>query len=110
MAAGISAIGRENRQSIVIIDMAQSAGHAGVGIGQQEAGGAVIEDSRRPSGNRMASGAGRSRGWGSRSDGVRDRPANRRGAHKGRLVAPVTIRRSQAVVVINMAEAQGRSE
>ena len=61
MALRISATGRRDGQRVIIIDVAQSASHTGVAIGQQESGRAVIKHARGPSGDRMARGAGRSR-------------------------------------------------
>ena len=52
MASGVPAIGRRDRQSVVVVDMARSAGHVGVPVGQQETRGAVIENRRGP-GNRV---------------------------------------------------------
>ena len=52
MASGVAAVVRRYRQSVVVVDMARSAGHVGVPVGQQEARGAVIEDRRGP-GNRV---------------------------------------------------------
>jgi len=53
MAAGVSAIGRGDRQSVVVIDVAQIAGHGGMRIGEREAGRTVIKNSRRPGGDRV---------------------------------------------------------
>ena len=36
MALRVSAIGRRDRQSVVVVDVARSAGHVGVPVGQQE--------------------------------------------------------------------------
>jgi len=47
-------VGR-NRQSVIVVDMARSAGHVGVPVGQQEARRAVIEDRRGPRNGVMAS-------------------------------------------------------
>jgi len=92
MALRVAAIGRRDRQGIVVVDVAQIAGHVGVPIGQQEPGRAVIKDSRSPSCNRVASRASRcGRGEPGR-DVIRHRSANARGAEKSRLVAAVTIR------------------
>jgi len=44
----IPALRRRNRQSVIVVDMARSAGHVGVPVGQQEARRAVIEDRRGP--------------------------------------------------------------
>ena len=50
MALRISAIVRRDGQRVIIIDVAQSASHAGVAIGQQESRRRVVEDRRRPTG------------------------------------------------------------
>ena len=55
MASGVAAVRRRNRQSVVVVDMARSAGHVGVPVGQQEARGAVIEDRRGPGNGVVAS-------------------------------------------------------
>ena len=55
MASGVAAVVRRYRQSVVVVDMARSAGHVGVPVGQQEAGGAVIEDRRGPGNGVVAS-------------------------------------------------------
>jgi hypothetical protein len=55
MASRVPALIRPHRQSIVIVDMARSAGHVGVPVGQQEARGAVIEGRRGPRNRVMAS-------------------------------------------------------
>ena len=52
MAARVPAIIRPHGQSVIVVDMARSAGHVGVPVGQQEARRAVIEDRRGP-GNRV---------------------------------------------------------
>ena len=48
MATGIAAIGGSDRQVVVIVDMARSARKVGVAVGQQKAGGAVIEFRSQP--------------------------------------------------------------
>ena len=108
MALRVSAIGRGDRQRIVVVDVAQIASHVGMPIRQQESCGAVVENSRRPGGDRVARRASRSRRRESRRDVVRHRPANRRGAHEGGLVATITIRRTEGVVVVDMAGGAGR--
>jgi hypothetical protein len=77
-------------------------------IGQRETGCTVIEDSRSPGGNRMARGTLRRRGWKSGRDVIRYRPAQRRRAQESRLVASITVRRTEGVVVIHMAGGAGR--
>ncbi len=76
-------------------------------IGQHEAGRAVIEDSRSPSGNRVARCAGRSRSREPCRDVVRYVPAKCSGALECRLVASITIRRTEGVVVVHMARNAG---
>ena len=54
MATRIATIGRCNGQIVVVIDVAQIAGHIGMPVGQREPGRAVIECSDRPAGCGMA--------------------------------------------------------
>jgi len=54
MAARVSAIGRGDRQIVIVIDMAKRAGDVGVAVGQQKSGGAVIEFRIQPVVKRMA--------------------------------------------------------
>jgi len=63
MAARVTAVSRRGRQSVVAADVAQTASHCRVGIGQRETGCAVIEDSRSPSRNRVARRTLRRRDW-----------------------------------------------
>ena len=109
MAARSSASGWGDIQRIVCADVAQTAGHAGVRVGQRESGGIVIKNPRRPGSDRMA---GRTRCCCRREASrhmVRNRSTNRRGAEEGRLMAAVTIRRVKRVIVIHMAgRARGR--
>jgi hypothetical protein len=51
MAAGIATIGRGNRQRIIIVNVAKSAGHRGMRVGQRKACCAVVKNSRRPGGD-----------------------------------------------------------
>jgi hypothetical protein len=60
MASGISAIGRGDRQIVVVIHMAKSAGHVRVAIGQQKTGRAVVELGVQPGVKSMATRAVRS--------------------------------------------------
>jgi hypothetical protein len=107
MAAGIPAIGGRNRQRIVVIEVAQIAGHIGVPVGQREPGRVMVKHSRGPGSNRVTSRARRSCDRESRSDVVGHRPANGRRALESRLVAAVTIRRVQSVVVADVAGRAG---
>jgi hypothetical protein len=54
MALRVAAIGRRNRQIVVVVDVAQIAGHVGMPAGQQETGRAVVKRCRRPTDRRMA--------------------------------------------------------
>ena len=108
MALRISAVGRLDGQRIVIVDVAQRASYAGVAIGQQESGRTVIENTRSPSRNWMARGAGRRR---RREPGryvVGNIAANGGRALKRRRMATVAIRRIQRVIVIDVAGGAGR--
>ena len=108
VAARVSAIGRRDRQSIVIANVAQGACHCGMAIRQRETGCTVIENSGGPSCNRMAGCALRGPGWKSRRDVVRYVPAKRLGALECCLMASITIRRTESVVVVHMAGSAGR--
>jgi len=108
MAPGIAAIGRRDRQSVVVVDVAQIARHSRMGIRQREAGRAVIKDSRSPRRNRVACGASHSRGREPGRDVIRYVASNRRGALESRLVAAVAIGRAERVVVVGMAGSAGR--
>ena len=57
----VSAIGRRDRQIIVVIRVAQIAGYARVTAGQRESRGAVVKRCRCPTGGRVTSRAVRSR-------------------------------------------------
>jgi hypothetical protein len=93
MATGIATIGRCNGQTVVVIDMAQTAGHVSMPIRQRKAGRCMVKDSRGPGGNRVASSACRGRGRETGCHVVRHRSADGCGALKCCLVAAVTIRR-----------------
>jgi hypothetical protein len=54
VASGISAIGRSDLQVVVAVDMALLAGDVGMAVGQEEAGGAVIEFRAEPTVKTMA--------------------------------------------------------
>ena len=106
VAAGVPAIGRCDRQSIVVVDVAGSAGHVGVAIGQQESCCAVVERRCIPTDRRMARGAVRCGKLGTR-----------RGVHGvirllpgGQVAAGVTAigrRDRQVVVVVDVARNAG---
>jgi hypothetical protein len=54
MALRVAAIGWGNRQIVVVVDVAQIAGHVGMPARQQEPGRAVVKRCRRPTDRRMA--------------------------------------------------------
>jgi hypothetical protein len=60
MAFRVAAIGRDDRQIIVIVNMTLSAGHIGVAVGKQESCRAVVELGVQPIVKRMAGRAIRS--------------------------------------------------
>jgi len=106
MASGVPAVRRCDRQTVVVVDMARSARHVGVSVGQQEARGAVIEDRRGPGNGVVAARAvGNSK---SRA---------RRGVHRivgllpgGQMAArvPAVVRRGrQVVIVVDVAGGTG---
>src|SRR5712691_6442516 len=88
--------------------MAQNASRRRMGIGQGEAGRSVIENSRSPGSNRVARGTLRRRRREPGCDVVRYVPANRRGSQEIWLMAPITVRRIECVVVAQMAGGAGR--
>jgi hypothetical protein len=92
VAPGISAIGWGDRQRIVAVEVAERTGHGRMAISQRETGRAVVKDACGPGGDGVATRARRSRGWESGGHMIRHRPADRCGANKNRLMAPVTIR------------------
>jgi hypothetical protein len=61
MASGVTAIGWLNRQTVVVIDVTQIAGHIGMSARQRESGRAVIERGGRPTDGRMTGRAVRQR-------------------------------------------------
>jgi len=72
MALRIPAIGRSNRQIVVVVDVAECACHVGVPSGQRKTRRTVVECRRCPTGSRMARRAIRDRKSrpGRRMDGV----------------------------------------
>jgi len=77
-------------------------------IGQRETGCTVIEDSRSPSRNRMARCTLRRPSRESCRDVVRYVSAKRLSSLEVRLVAAITVRRTERVVVVHMAGNAGR--
>lgn len=59
MATGSAASIRWNIQTVIIVDVAGSAGNAGVSVGERKTERGVIKSSVRPFGNGMALRAGR---------------------------------------------------
>ena len=108
VALRIPAIGWRDVQRIVAVDVAQSTRHVGVTVRQRESGRGMIENARSPRRDRVTR---RARGCGRREtcgDVIWHRAANRCGALKCRLVAAVTIRRAERVIVVHMAGRAGR--
>lgn len=103
MALRVAAVGCGNRQAVVVVNVAQIAGHVGVTIGQREPGRAMIEDSCGPGCNRVASCASRCRRRETGRNVIRYRSPNRCGAGKSCLVAAITIGRIERIIVIHMA-------
>jgi len=92
MATRVAAIGGSNRQTVVVVEVAECASHIRMSIGQRKAGRTVVEDSRGPSCDRVARRTRRCRRRKSGRDVIRYRTSNRCGADKSRLMAAVTIR------------------
>ena len=88
--------------------MAQIAGHVGVAIRQRETGRAVIKNPSRPGCNRVARGAGGSRDRKARSHVIWNFPTYRRGALESRLVAAITVGRTERVIIVHVAGSAGR--
>jgi len=114
VAAGVSAVGRRNRQRIVVVDVTLCAGrdfaHWGhlVRIRQREAGGGVI---KRRVGPACRVVAGRALRCGeARLDVIGDVAAKCLCAVPVRGVATVAIRRGQSVVVIDVARDAGSGQ
>jgi hypothetical protein len=102
MAAGGSASVWGDSQRIVVTGVTQIAGHVGVPVGEQEAGGAVIKNAGSPGGNGMAEGTLCCSGWKSSGDVIRQR-----GALESGLVAAKAVRGFEEVVVADMAGGAG---
>jgi len=66
VALGVTAIGRGDRQTIVVVNVAKGAGHVRMPTGEQESSRAVIEGSRRPADGVVTRRAVRGRERGSR--------------------------------------------
>ena len=103
VAAGIAAIGRCDGQRIVAVEVARSASHGRVRIGQREPSGAVIEHARGPSRNRMATCALPGSGWEAGRNVIRNIPADGRGALECRRMAAVAIRGIQRIIITHVA-------
>ena len=106
VALRVAAIGRRDRQGIVVVDVAQIAGHVGMPVGQQETGRAVVECRCGPTSRGVACRAIRKR---------KGRPGRWvhgiRGLLPGCQVAsrvPAIVQRGrQIVIVVDMAEGTG---
>jgi hypothetical protein len=79
-----------------------------MGIGQRKTGCTVIEDSRSPGRNRMARCTLRRPNGESRRDVVRYVSAKRLSSLEVRLVAAITVCRTEGVIVVHMAGNAGR--
>ncbi len=102
VATGVAAIGRRSRQCVVVVDVAGSASHIGMAVGEWKTRRAVIERGRSPAYSCMARGA------------IRDRK-RRTGRRMHRIVgllpcaqvaagvAAIGRRDGQIVVVVQMA-------
>jgi len=77
VTTGISAIGRRNRQCIVVVDVAQGARYACMRIRQRESSGVVIEHSSRPGSDWVAGRTRGSSGWETSRDVIWNAAANR---------------------------------
>jgi len=110
VATGVSAIRRRDRQGVVAANVAKTASHRCMRIGQRETRGAVIEDAGCPSCNRVA---GSTLRRGDRETGgnvVWNVSAHRRAGSEGCRVAPVAIGGAERVVVVHVAEGAGRRQ
>jgi len=83
--------------------VAGRASHVGVPIGEEKARRAVVKNSCRPSGDRVAGGAS----GGSRGEACRN-VVRRGGGLEYGLVAAIAVRRTEGVVVVDMAGGAGR--
>lgn len=102
VAAGVAAIGRRSRQCVVVVDVAGSASHIGVSIGERKTRRVVIERGRSPAHRCVTCGAVRKRKrWsGRRMDRiVRLLP----GAQVAPRISAIGRRNRQIVVVVQMA-------
>jgi len=108
MAACIAAIRRLDRQAVVAIDMAEGALHIGMAVGQQKAGGAVVEFAVRPLGDGVAGGACRGAGRESRGHVVGNTTTESLRLVPIGCMAGQAIRGCEGVVVVHMALRAGR--
>ena len=72
VATGVATIGGSDLEGVIIVDVAGSAKHVGVAVGEREANGSVVEFAIGPGGDGMASGASRGCGGETRADVVGD--------------------------------------
>ena len=103
VALGVSAIGRRDIQGVVVIDVAQIAGHIRMPIRQQKSCRAVVKRCRRPTNGTVAQRAIRRRksrpgGWMHRIRGCLP------GGQMALRIPAISRRDRQIVVVVDMAE------
>jgi hypothetical protein len=108
MASGIATVRWSSFQIVIVVDVTERALNVGVAIRQQEACGAVIKFAVSPGGNGVAAGASRGGSWEARGDVVRDISAERLGFVPVRRVAGQAVRRTQGVVIVDVARGAGR--
>ena len=108
VALRISAIGRGDLQRIVIVDVAEIAGHVRMPIRQREAKRGMVKLSRRPGRDRVAGSASRSRDGEVCGNVIWNRPSQSLRTEEGGLMAAVAVGRTQRVVVVHMARGAGR--
>ena len=108
VASGVSTIGRLDRQRVVVIKVAGGADDAGMSVGQEESGGAVIENAGGPCGDCVTRSALSSRGRESSGDVVGNIPPQCCSALECSLMAAVAVGRIQSEIIIHVAGSAGR--
>jgi|HubBroStandDraft_6_1064221.scaffolds.fasta_scaffold460555_1 hypothetical protein len=103
VALRVSAIGRGNRQTVVVVSVAEGASHICMSIGQKEPSRAVVERCRRPTHRIVASRAvcnhkGRAGGWVDRIRGLLP------GRQMALRISTIGRRNRQSVIITDMAE------
>ena len=99
---------RRNIQAVIVVDVAGSAGNAGVSVGERETERGVVKSSVRPFGNGMALCAGRGGIRKSRLDVIGNIAAKCRSLVPIGEMATDTVGRIQRVVVADVAGSAGR--